>query len=68
MIKKYKVLFGVMLGLFILIFGVSCCVIGIADCNVEKNYFAGGAIRISPPIRQWCPRIAQGAFSHPKTR
>ena len=43
MIKKYKVLFGVMLGLFILIFGVSCCVIGIADCNVEKNYFAGGA-------------------------
>lgn len=39
--KKYKVLFGVMLGLFILIFGVSCCVIGIADCDVEKNYFSG---------------------------
>lgn len=39
--KKFKVLFGVMLGLFVLIFGVSCCVIGIADCDVEKNYFAG---------------------------
>lgn len=31
-----------MLGLFILIFGVSCCVIGIADCPVDKNYFNGG--------------------------
>ena len=41
MIRKYKVLFGVMLGLFILIFGVSCCVIGIADCAVDKNYFSG---------------------------
>ena len=30
-----------MLGLFILIFGVSCCVIGIADCAVDKNYFSG---------------------------
>lgn len=39
--KKCKVLFGVMLGLFILIFGVSCCVIGIADCDIEKNYFNG---------------------------
>lgn len=39
--KKYKVLFGVMLGLFILFFGVSCCVIGIADCDVEKHYFEG---------------------------
>ena len=39
--KKYKVLFGVMLGLFILFFGVSCCVIGIADCDIEKHYFEG---------------------------
>lgn len=39
--KKFKVLFGVMLGLVILFFGVSCCVIGIADCDVEKNYFEG---------------------------
>ena len=39
--KKYKVLFGVMLGLFILFFGVSCCVIGIANCDIEKHYFEG---------------------------
>ena len=39
--KKYKVLFGVMLGVFILFFGVSCCVIGIADCDIEKHYFEG---------------------------
>ena len=39
--KKYKVLLGVMLGLFILFFGVSCCVIGIADCDIEKHYFEG---------------------------
>ena len=39
--KKYKVLFGVMLGLFVLFFGVSCCVIGIADCDIEKHYFEG---------------------------
>ena len=30
-----------MLGLFILFFGVSCCVIGIADCDIEKHYFEG---------------------------
>ena len=30
-----------MLGLFILFFGVSCCVIGIADCDIEKRYFEG---------------------------
>lgn len=30
-----------MLGLFILFFGVSCCVIGIADCGIEKHYFEG---------------------------
>lgn len=40
--KKFKVLFGVLLGLFILVFGVTCCVIGIADCPVDKNYFNGG--------------------------
>lgn len=32
-----------MLGLFVLVFGASCCVIGIADCSAEKNYFDGGA-------------------------
>lgn len=30
-----------MLGLFVLFFGVSCCVIGIADCDIEKHYFEG---------------------------
>lgn len=39
--KKYKVLFGVLLGLFILIFGATCCIIGIADSPVDKNYFNG---------------------------
>lgn len=41
--KKYKVLFGVLLGLFIVFFGVSCCVIGLSDCAVAKNYFGGAA-------------------------
>ena len=39
--KKYKVLLGVFAGLFVLIFGVACCVIAISDCPVEKNYFDG---------------------------
>lgn len=39
--KKYKILFGVLLGLFIVFFGVSCCVIGLSDCAVAKNYFDG---------------------------
>lgn len=29
------------MSLFVLVFGVSCCVIGIADCSAEKNYFNG---------------------------
>lgn len=41
--KKYKILFGVLLGLFIVFFGVSCCVIGISDCAVAKDYFDGAA-------------------------
>lgn len=41
--KKYKILFGVLLGLFIVFFGVSCCVIGISDCAVAKDYFVGAA-------------------------
>lgn len=47
--KKFKVLFGVLLGLFIVVFGVTCCVMGISDCAVAKDYFNG---EINPYIAE----------------
>ena len=38
---RYKVLIGVFGGLFIVFSLISCCVVGIAYCETDKNYFDG---------------------------